>query len=105
MFCAAKLANEVSVRTIRVRPEGPRSASLRAQSRYQVRTLVHAHHLATAEVAASALKLLGEAFNSDVLDTWFDVFSFRYQQGVKRTNLGDAGSLEHFKLLQNGTFS
>jgi DTW domain-containing protein YfiP len=69
------------------------------QSRYQVRSSVHHHHLATAEVAALALNFSGELYNGKVLDTWFDVFNYRYQQGVKRTNLGDASSVNRLAEL------
>ncbi|MFQ3230557.1 tRNA-uridine aminocarboxypropyltransferase [Reinekea sp.] len=69
------------------------------KSRYLVRTASYEHHLATAEVAAAALTLLGEVRNGEFLDTWFDVFSYRYQQGVMRKNQGDASSLDRLELL------
>lgn len=69
------------------------------KSRYLVRKASHDHHLATAEVAAAALTLFGEVQNGEILDTWFDVFSYRYQKGVMRKNQGDASSLDRLTLL------
>ncbi len=63
-----------------------------AQSRFLVRKATRDIHLATAEVAACLLDGVGEKFNSELLATWFDLFSFRYQCGVKRQNQGDSGA-------------
>lgn len=61
-------------------------------SAYQVRKAVRKHQLATAEVASCVLDGFGEPANARLLRAWFDVFSFRYQQGVTRQNRGDASA-------------
>lgn len=68
------------------------SVTPEAPSRYQVRKAAKEVQLATAEVAAMLLSELGETANSALLHAWFDLFSYRYQMGVKRVNRGDAGA-------------
>jgi DTW domain-containing protein YfiP len=58
-------------------------------SRYLMRKATRDHQLATAEVASFVLDSAGEVYNAEVLRAWFDLFSFRYQKGVQRKNLGD----------------
>ncbi|MEW6996555.1 tRNA-uridine aminocarboxypropyltransferase [Colwelliaceae bacterium BS250] len=55
-------------------------------SRYQLRKTEKAGQLATAEVAAKVLRLFGDTDSAKLLDLWFDVFSYRYQKGVKQMN-------------------
>ena len=68
-------------------------------STYQVRKANSAHQLATAEVAAYVLDGVDEGYNSQLLRAWFDVFSYRYQKGVTRTNRGDASALDRLRAL------
>ncbi|TLU67638.1 DTW domain-containing protein [Thalassotalea litorea] len=71
-------------------------------SRYHVRTAQKEQQLATAEVAARILQLSGNHRAGDVLNLWFDVFSYRYQCGVKQNNLGDAEAVERYLAYLNG---
>ncbi|EAR07985.1 tRNA-uridine aminocarboxypropyltransferase [Reinekea blandensis] len=75
------------------------SVNPEASSVYQVRKAVEAHQLATAEVASCVLDGAGEVYNGQLLRTWFDVFSYRYQMGVTRSNRGDALALERLRVL------
>lgn len=65
------------------------SISVGQLSDYQVRKATRDHQLATAEVASFALKAFGELHNQRLLQTWFSVFTYRYQMGVKQSNRGD----------------
>lgn len=58
-------------------------------SRYQIRVAANNQELATAEVAAQILALAGEPINAQLLDLWFDVFSYQYQRGVCQPNKGN----------------
>jgi len=72
-------------------------------SQYLVRKATQDHQLATAEVAAMVLSAMQESYNGKLLSTWFDFFSYRYQQGVKRENVGDPTSQERLtELVQKG---
>lgn len=71
-----------------------------AGSDYQVRKASHEYQLATAEVASYVLDALGEPLNAQLLRAWFDVFSYRYQQGVTRSNRGDPQAIERLQALK-----
>lgn len=77
------------------------SVSPEQNSAYQVRKAVREHQLATAEVASYLLGEVGEPHNAELLKTWFEVFSYRYQKGVTRTNRGDAGAETRLEALQD----
>ncbi|MGB1261516.1 MAG: tRNA-uridine aminocarboxypropyltransferase [Cognaticolwellia sp.] len=66
-------------------PKTPDNAA-ELSSRYQIRVAANNTELATAEVAAQILSLAGEQTNADLLDLWFDVFSYQYQRGVCQEN-------------------
>jgi DTW domain-containing protein YfiP len=68
------------------------SVNIEERSRYQVRKATRDHQLATAEVASYVLDSISEPYNADVLRAWFDLFSYRYQLGVQRTNRGDSSA-------------
>lgn len=59
-------------------------------SRYQIRKAAVNNQLATAEVAARILAIAGENKNAELLDLWFDVFNYRYQQSVCQNNKANA---------------
>ncbi len=59
-------------------------------SRYQIRKASVNNQLATAEVAARVLAMANEPYNAQLLDLWFDVFNYRYQQSVCQNNQGNA---------------
>ena len=59
-------------------------------SRYQIRKAMVNNQLATAEVAAKVLAIAGETHNAQLLDLWFDVFNYRYQQSVCQRNKANA---------------
>lgn len=65
------------------------SIAAEQRSQYLVRKAVKEQQLATAEVASFVVELMGEAYNAKLLRAWFDLFSYRYQQGVMRKNKGD----------------
>ncbi|WNC73670.1 DTW domain-containing protein [Thalassotalea psychrophila] len=65
-------------------------------SRYQVRKAAKAGELATAEVAAKVLALMGDDKNALHLDLWFDVFTYQYQRSVKQRSLADPESLPRY---------
>jgi len=68
-------------------------------SRYQIRKAVVNNQLATAEVAARVLATSGEEYNAQLLDLWFDVFNYRYQQSVCQRNNANTeavAALENF---------
>ncbi|MGB1201714.1 MAG: tRNA-uridine aminocarboxypropyltransferase [Cognaticolwellia aestuarii] len=66
-------------------PKTPEDTT-KLSSRYQIRLAANNTELATAEVAAQILSLAGEQVNADLLDLWFDVFSYQYQRGVCQQN-------------------
>ncbi len=57
-------------------------------SRYQIRKSANANQLATAEVAARLLEVMGEPDNAALLDCWFDLFTERYQLGAHQYHNG-----------------
>ncbi|WP_286261761.1 tRNA-uridine aminocarboxypropyltransferase [Thalassotalea atypica] len=61
-----------------------------------VRKSVKDNQLATAEVAANMLGLLGENYNAKLLALWFDVFNYQYQKSVCQINRGNVGAIEDF---------
>ena len=65
-------------------------------SRYQIRLAANNTELATAEVAAQILALAGEQTNADLLDLWFDVFSYQYQRAVCRENKGNPDAVRDY---------
>ena len=73
-------------------------------SAYQVRKAARAHQLATAEVASAALAMLGELRNAQIMNSWFEVFSYQYQKGVMRKNLGNADALARLRTLTGPNF-
>lgn len=69
---------------------------LAISSRYQIRLAANNTELATAEVAAQILALTGEQNNADLLDLWFDVFSYQYQRAVCRENKGNPDAVSDY---------
>lgn len=65
-------------------------------SRYQIRLAANNTELATAEVAAQILSLAGEQTNADLLDLWFDVFSYEYQRAVCQGNKGNPDAVADY---------
>ncbi len=65
-------------------------------SRYHIRKAADNHQLATAEVAARVLEMAGEQQNAELLDLWFDVFSYQYQLSVRQTNKGNKLALQDY---------
>ncbi len=65
-------------------------------SRYQIRLAANNTELATAEVAAQILSLAGEQVNADLLDLWFDVFSYQYQKGVCQQNKANPNAVAEY---------
>ena len=72
------------------------------ESRYQVRKANIAGQLATAEVAAKVLTMFGEERTGKHLDLWFDVFCYRYQQGVMQKNKADKQALAKYLAFIEG---
>jgi DTW domain-containing protein YfiP len=70
-------------------------------SRYQVRKAARDHQLATAEVASVLLRQLNEPHNAEILEAWFDLFSYRYQKGVMKKNRGDPEAESRLRALVN----
>ena len=68
-----------------------------------IRKAAHGNQLATAEVAARVLATAGEAHQGQVLQLWFELFSYRYQQAVHQINQGreDAQARLHAYLEQS----
>ena len=66
-------------------------------SSYHIRIAANENQLATAEVAARILDMAGEAENAQLLDLWFDVFSYQYQKSVCQTNKGDPQAVENLQ--------
>lgn len=73
-------------------PEGDAQLS----SRYQIRLAANNTELATAEVAAQILALADEHINAQLLDLWFDVFSYQYQRGVCQENKGNPNAVADY---------
>ncbi|NQZ81244.1 MAG: DTW domain-containing protein [Colwellia sp.] len=65
-------------------------------SRYQIRNANVENQFATAEVAARMLAMINEPINANVLDLWFDVFSFQYQKSKSRGNKGNPLAIENY---------
>lgn len=70
--------------------------SAELSSRYQIRLAANNTELATAEVAAQILSLAGEQTNADLLDLWFDVFSYQYQRGVCQQNKANPNAVADY---------
>lgn len=66
-------------------------------SRYKIRKSAVNNELATAEVAARVLAIAGDDVNAQLLDLWFDVFSYQYQKAVCQKNIGDPQALERYQ--------
>jgi len=60
--------------------------------KYQIRSSAKVNQLATAEVAAHVLAIAGEQKNAELLDCWFDLYTYQYQKSVCQTNRGDPSS-------------
>jgi hypothetical protein len=71
--------------------------STEISSRYQIRKASVNNQLATAEVAARVLAMADEDRNATLLDLWFDVFNYRYQQSVCQNNQGNAQAVAALK--------
>jgi len=69
--------------------------------RYRLRRSWHAHHFCTAEVAALALALAGDAHAASTLEAWLDVFSERYLR-ARQSVPADAGDEPHRRLRALG---
>ncbi len=67
--------------------------------KYQIRNAVKSHQLATAEVAALVLNVLGESHNAAILDSWFDYYNYQYQRSVCQPNKGDASAQLRYRQL------
>ena len=67
------------------------------KSRYQLREATKNGHLATAEVAARTLIMLGETKTAKHLDLWLDVFINQYQQSICRPNIGNPQALVDYQ--------
>lgn len=65
-------------------------------SRYHIRKASNSTQLATAEVAARVLEINGDAINGQLLDHWFDVFSYQYQRTLCKTNMGNQLAVEKY---------
>jgi DTW domain-containing protein YfiP len=65
-------------------------------SRYQIRVAGENYQFSTAEVGARMLDMAGEATNAQLLDQWFDVFSYQYQKSVCQANRGDPQALDKY---------
>lgn len=76
-------------------PNAPESDA-EISSRYQIRVAANNTELATAEVAAQVLALTGEQTNANLLDLWFDVFSYEYQRAVCQGNKGNPNAVADY---------
>ena len=65
-------------------------------SRYQIRVAEENYQFATAEVAARMLAMAEEPVNAQLLDQWFDMFSYQYQKSVCQKNRGNPQALEDY---------
>ncbi len=68
-------------------------------SKYHIRNSAKSNQLATAEVAAHVLSIAQERDNAELLDCWFDVYSYQYQKSVCQTNKGDPNALQKYTKL------
>ena len=66
-------------------------------SRYQIRLSSVDNQFATAEVAARVLAMAGEPKRAQLLDLWFDVFSYQYQKSVCQTNKGNPQAIDNYQ--------
>ena len=66
-------------------------------SRYQLRLASADYQFATAEVAARVLVMAGEHNKAQLLDLWFDVFSYQYQKSVCQTNKGNPQAIANYQ--------
>lgn len=73
----------------------------RFSSKYHIRKAANPEQLATAEVAALALRRLGDEKAGEHLALWFNLFSYQYQKSVCQPNLGDELSLTHYQNFIN----
>ncbi len=71
--------------------------SVNFDSKYQVRKTEKPGQLATAEVAAKVVAMFGEQQNAKMLDLWFDVFSYRYQQSITQSNKANPAAVANFE--------
>jgi len=67
---------------------------------HYIRSAAKENQLATAQVAANMLKILGEEKNAQLLSLWFDVFNYQYQRSVRQKNLGNDGALAQLEALK-----
>lgn len=67
---------------------------------HYIRSASKENQLATAQVAANMLKILGEERNAQLLSLWFDVFNYQYQRSVRQKNLGNDGALAQLEALK-----
>ncbi|WP_371372790.1 tRNA-uridine aminocarboxypropyltransferase [Thalassotalea aquiviva] len=65
-------------------------------SKYQVRKAPKEGQFATAEVAAKVLALCEEKTAAQHLDLWFEVFAYRYQEGVMQVNKGNPDAINNY---------
>ncbi|MGJ8691121.1 MAG: tRNA-uridine aminocarboxypropyltransferase [Thalassotalea sp.] len=63
------------------------------KSRYQLREAAKTGHLATAEVAARVLTLVGEHQTANHLDLWLDLFIHQYQKSVGQKSISNINAL------------
>ncbi len=70
-------------------------------SRYTVRKTELEHQFSTAEVGARVLDMLGEHDNAHLLDLWFDVFNFQYQQSVCQRNKSNVNAISLYQDFLN----
>lgn len=73
-------------------------------SKYHIRQAAKSNQLATAEVAAHAVALAGELEHANILECWFDLYSYRYQKSVCQTNKGDPQALTRLTELLKNTY-
>ena len=75
------------------------SANLQAGEKigHYIRDAMVENQLATAQVAATMLDLLGEHDNALHLSLWFDLFNFRYQKSVCQPNQGRSDALSSYQ--------
>lgn len=66
-------------------------------SNYHLRNSSNHDHLATAEVAAQALLSIGDHHHAQLLQYWFELFSFHYQKSVSQKNLGCSDALQRLQ--------
>lgn len=84
MFRRSPYLNKFPLLSINITSQG---------ERYRVRKAITDGQLATAEVAAQVLSSFGEIANGQLLDLWFDVFSYHYQYGASHRYQGNEQAL------------